>query len=260
MGRDRGLATVTTGNFGQGVAYAARAHGVPAVVFLPDSANPRKVAALRRLGAAVHLVPGSVENVFDAMATASTEQQLHRLVDGHDNRIALGAGTIALEASDAVERGDLPPLDVAYIPVGDGSLITGIGTWLREASPSTRIVGVGVEAAPAMAQSWRSGRVVTVPAGPTAADGIGGSRGNEALLPTLRAVVDDMVLISEDDLHEAQLELLDAVGIISEASGAASWAAARAAPRTGACSFVLVTGSNERPSEFAIPRIGDEPG
>ena len=111
-----------------------------------------------------------------------------------------------------------------------------------------------------MAQSWRSGRVVTVPAGPTAADGIGGSRGNEALLPTLRAVVDDMVLISEDDLHEAQLELLDAVGIISEASGAASWAAARAAPKTGACSFVLVTGSNERPSEFAIPRIGDKPG
>jgi threonine dehydratase len=247
----RGIATVSTGNFGQGVAYAARSHGVPAAVVVPEGANPLKVAAIERLGARVVEVPAGPG------AAAAAEDALDRLVaegylilrDGHDDRLAIGAGTLALEVTDGIGARGLPPIEVAFVPVGDGSLIAGVGTWLRSASPATRIIGVQVQSAPAMAMSWRSGRTEVVPPEPSRADGLATGTGNADLLPTLRTVVDDMILVPEEALLPAQRELHATLGVTAEASAAAGWSAAKSAAGSGA-RLVIVTGSNSWPGDF----------
>jgi threonine dehydratase len=100
-----------------------------------------------------------------------------------------------------------------------------------------------------MALSWRSGRVEVVPPEPSRADGLATGTGNPDLLPTLRRIVDDMVLVPEDDLLDAQRELHSVLGVTAEASAAASWSAAKSASGTGA-RLVIVTGGNAWPGDF----------
>ena len=247
----RGIATVSTGNFGQGVAYAAMTHGIASVVVVPEGANPLKLAAIRRFGGGVMEVPAGAGAAAAAEAALGelAEQGYAILRDGHDDRIAIGAGTLALEVTDGIGGRGLPPIDTAFVPVGDGSLIAGVGIWLRANSPSTRIVGVQVQSAPAMAMSWRSGRPEVVPPEPSRADGLATGSGNADLLQTLRKVVDDMILIPEDALLPAQRELHSALGVTAEASAAAGWSAARSAADAGT-RLVIVTGSNSWPGDF----------
>ncbi|MFL5673602.1 MAG: pyridoxal-phosphate dependent enzyme, partial [Chloroflexota bacterium] len=123
---DRPVVCASAGNFGQGVAYAARALGISAVVFTSVNANPGKIARMRALGAEVI----SVGDDFDAARAASeahvAEHGGELLVDGDDVRIATGAGTLAVELTDAVAAGHLPPLAVISVPVGNGALINGV--------------------------------------------------------------------------------------------------------------------------------------
>src|SRR5207247_133514 len=96
----------------------------------------------------------------------------HLLVDGEDPWIATGAATIALELTDAADRGDLPALATAYVPLGNGALLVGMGAWLRHAAPACRTVGVAAAGAPTMVRSWQAGRVVETPEAATYAEGI----------------------------------------------------------------------------------------
>jgi threonine dehydratase len=244
----RGVATISTGNFGQGVAYAARATGVAATVVVPRGANPSKLAVIRRLGASIREVaPG---DDADAHLRELEQAGWVLLRDGHDDRIAIGAGTMALEVTDGIGGAGLPPIEAAFVPVGDGSLIAGVATWLRAHAPGARVVGVQVQSAPAMALSWRTGRVEVVPPEPSRADGLASGSGNADLLPTLRKVVDDFVLVPEDGLLEAQRELHALLGVTAEASAAASWSAAASASGEGGARLVIVTGSNHWPGDF----------
>ncbi len=251
---NRGVATISTGNFGQGIAYAARAHGVPAAVALPSTANPRKAAMIRRLGARIiEFQPGEDgEAALQAYADSSASVILR---DGHDDRVAIGAATLAVEITEAIGNGRLPAIDAVWVPIGDGSLIAGVGVWLRSVSPTTRIIGVQVDGAPAMERSWRTGRVEVVPPDASRADGLISATGNADLLPVLRSVVDDVVLVREDALLAAQHELQTALGISAEASAAAGWVAARdgtgALPNgAGGARLAIVTGSNAWPGDF----------
>jgi threonine dehydratase len=252
----RGVATVSTGNFGQGVAYAARAQGVTATVVVPQGANPAKLAVIRRLGAQiVEVAPG---DDADAHLRDLERDGWTVLRDGHDDRIAIGAGTMALELTDGIggsggTGGALPAIEAAFVPVGDGSLIAGVATWLRAQAPGARIVGVQVQSAPAMALSWRTGRVEVVPPEPSRADGLASATGNADLLPLLRRVVDDFVLVPEESLLEAQHELHAVLGVTAEASAAASWSAAASASGAHGARLVIVTGSNSWPGDFAAP-------
>ena len=101
---------------------------------------------------------------FDAARAASEGHARDRgarlLVDGEDPRIATGAATLAVEVTDAVDAGALPALGTAYVPVGNGSLIVGVGAWLRFAAPGCRVVGIQSEAAPSMTLSWREHRPI----------------------------------------------------------------------------------------------------
>ncbi len=245
IGADRPVVVASSGNFGQGVAYAARAAGVGAVVYCDAGANPLKAARIRALGADLRLVGRDFDEARAASEAFAAAEGLPLLVDGDDTAVAQGAGTIALEVTDAVDGGALPSIANAYIPVGNGALIIGIGAWLRERGGECRVVGVQSDAAPSMERSWRAGRIVETADAATYAEGIATRVPVPMALTLMDGRVDEMLLVGEGDLHAAQATLTAELALTVEGSAAASWAGllADTGRRPGA-SLVLVTGSN----------------
>jgi threonine dehydratase len=241
---DRPIVVASTGNFGQGVAFAGRAFGIPVTVFADEHANPTKLDRIRRFGAEVVLAGRDFDAAREASRTHARERGALLLVDGEDPWIACGAGTMAVEVTDAIERSVLPAPSVAYVPVGNGALIVGIGAWLRHAQPGCRIVGVQAEAAPSMTLSWREGRPIATPTAATFAEGIASRVPVPEALEMMAGRVDEMTLLSEDELHDAQAELTSALGITVEGAAAASWAALLADREAAGPALVIVTGSN----------------
>ncbi|HEY7331959.1 MAG TPA: pyridoxal-phosphate dependent enzyme [Candidatus Limnocylindria bacterium] len=246
VGEGRGLVVASAGNFGQGVAYAARALRVPLTVYAATTANPAKVAAMRRLGAEVRLAGEDFDAARDGAAAHAGTGAAHLLVDGQDPWITIGAGTLAAELTDAIAAGDLPELAALYVPVGNGALIAGIGAWLAEHRPHVRLVGVQAERAPAMTLSWREHRAIETPSADTVADGIAARVPVPEALELMIRHVDDMLLVSEDDILAAQAELAAALPFSIETAAAAGWAAARRHAPPRPIGFVL-TGGNVPP-------------
>ncbi|HET9345731.1 MAG TPA: pyridoxal-phosphate dependent enzyme [Candidatus Limnocylindrales bacterium] len=244
LGPSRPVVCASAGNFGQGVAFAAGAAGVRSVVFASQRANRGKLARMRALGAEVREVGDDFDAAVAAANAHAAETGALLLVDGDDARISTGAATMALELTDAVEAGSLPAPAVVSVPVGNGALINGIGAWMRHAAPGCRVVGVQAEGAPAMTLSWRAHRPVDTEAATTYADGIAARVSIPLAVELMEGRVDDMVLVPEDAMHEAQAELTDALGITVEGAAAASWAALVAGPKLDGPAVVIVTGSN----------------
>jgi threonine dehydratase len=247
VGERRGVVVASAGNFGQGVAYAGRALGIPVIVVAATTANPAKVAAMRRLGADVRTVGEDFDAARLAAAQLAHGSGWHLLVDGEDPWISIGAGTIALELSDATSTGDLPALDRFYVPVGNGALIAGIGTWFRSTPSAPRIIGVQAAGAPAMTLSWRERRPIETPSADTVADGIAARVPVPAALELMIAVVDEMLLVDDDQIVAATREMSVAVPATIEPAAGAAWAAVRAAASHAAAIGVLVTGGNVAP-------------
>ncbi len=134
IGPGRAVVAVSAGNFGQGIAYAARALGVPAVIFASRNANRGKVERMRALGATVTQVGEDFDEARGASEAYAAENDAELLVDGDDPRISTGAATLAVELTDAVAAGHLPSPVVMAVPVGNGALINGVGGWLRATS------------------------------------------------------------------------------------------------------------------------------
>ena len=244
IGPDRPVVCASAGNFGQGVAFAARERGVPAIVFCSTRANRLKVARMRALGAEV-IEKG--EDFDDARAASEAHAAAGGgwlLVDGEDARISTGAATLALELTDAVAAGSLPVATIVSVPVGNGALLTGVGSWLRDALPDCRIIGVQAEGAAAMTNSWRAGRPIDTESADTYADGIASRVAIPRAVALMHGRVDDMLALSEDDLRSAQTTLTEELGIVVEGAAAASWAGLLAARPQAEAAVVIVTGSN----------------
>lgn len=239
-----GVVCASVGNFGQGLAYAARQAGKTCAVFVGAAANPVKLDAIRGFGADVHAVDGGYEKAIEAARTFAEETGQRFVQDGHDQLIAAGAGTIAHELTEAGVRPD-----VALVPVGNSALILGIAVWLRQVNPDTRIVGVCAEQAPAPALSWREGRVVTAPSDGTAADGIAVAEPFAESVTAMREWVDDMVLVSEDALSDATRRIAEELSLLVEPAGAAGVAALLTEPEryAGARVFTPLCGGHLHP-------------
>jgi threonine dehydratase len=244
IGPDRPIVVASAGNFGQGVAYAARAIDVPAVVFTSRNANRAKIARMRALGATVIESGEDFDDARTASEAYAAEHGAELLVDGDDPRISTGAATLALELTDAVETGVLPALTIASVPVGNGALINGVGSWLRHASPATRIVGVQAEAADAMTRSFAAGRPIDTASAATYADGIASRIAVPRAVELMAGRVDAMLTVTEDALRGAQAELTDALGVTVEGAAGASWAGLLAGPPPEGPALVIITGSN----------------
>jgi threonine dehydratase len=219
------VVTASAGNFGQGVAYNGTRAGWQVTVFAAESANPMKVDAMRRLGAEVRLTGHDLDAAKDAARAFADERGLRFIEDGAVPAIAEGAGTIGLELTEGV-----PDLDAVVLPVGNGALITGVGTWLRHASPNTRVIGVCAESAPAMLQSWRERRPIATDSAETIADGIAVRVPIPVAVAAMEHTVDDMIAASEDQILQAMRLALQHVGVLLEPAGAAAIAGCLARP------------------------------
>jgi threonine dehydratase len=189
-------------------------------VFAAEGANPLKVHRMREFGAEVRLA-GEDFGAAKAAARAHADRTGARfLEDGREPETAEGAGTIAVELG---RRGE--PLDALLVPVGDGALIAGIGTWAKTHMPETRVIGVCAAGAPALALSWRAGRPVSTAEADTIADGIWIREPVPEALEDLQPVVDDMVLVTDDAMIAAMRLLFAEAGLVAEPAGAAGLAA-----------------------------------
>jgi threonine dehydratase len=244
IGPERAVVCASAGNFGQGVAYAARALGIRCVVFASVHANAGKVERMRRLGAEVIAVGEDFDAARAASETYAAEGDLELLVDGDDPRISTGAATLALELTEAVASGDLPEPRVAVIPVGNGALINGVGSWLKAEAPACRIVGAQAEGAPAMTLSFDAGRPIDTDSAETFADGIASRIAIPGAVTLMVGRVDEMRLVSDADLRSAQAVLTEALGITVEGAAAAAWVGLAAEPEPGGPALLIVTGSN----------------
>jgi threonine dehydratase len=238
---DQGYVCASAGNFGQGMAYAARKRHQPVTVFAAENANPMKIERMRALGAEV-ILAGEDFDAAKAHARRRAESTGSAFVeDGTVAAIAEGAGTIALELTRMQQR-----LDAVVVPLGDGALINGIGAWMRDKSPGTRVIGVVADGAPAMDLSWRAHRVISTESISTIADGIAVREPVAVALRQMESNVDDVVRVSDDQIVDAMRMLLDDAGLVTEPAGAAGLAGAAklgselAGRRVG----VIVTGGN----------------
>ncbi|RIH86886.1 L-threonine dehydratase catabolic TdcB [Calidithermus terrae] len=205
----------SAGNFGQGMAYAARKHGVPLTVFASVNANALKLERMRALGAGLRLEGED----FDAAKLAAKAYAAHVgavfVEDSRDVEPTIGAGTIGLELLRYPQ-----PLDALLVPLGNGALLAGVGHWVKAHRPEVAVIGVCAAGAPAMEQSWRSGRLVTHERIHTVADGIGVRLPVPEALEDLRGVVDDVLLVEDAVTLEAMRRLHRHLGLVVEPSGA----------------------------------------
>jgi threonine dehydratase len=213
------LVCASSGNFGQGMACAARRRGLPITVFTSIEANPLKVERMRALDAEVRSAGDGPDDAIHAAQAFAAEMGALLVEDGREPAIAEGAGTIGSELLRWPER-----FDALLVPVGDGALLGGIGTWVKAHSPTTRLIGVCAAGSPAMERSWRAGRVIAATPR-TIAEGIAVQTPWAEALADLRAVMDDVLFVDDDALIAAMRVAHRDLGLVLEPSGAASLAA-----------------------------------
>lgn len=235
----------SAGNFGQAVAFFGRAAGIEVHVFASTRANPAKLRAMRRLGATVWLEGEDFDAAKDSASDFARSEACPLIEDGSDLAIAEGAGTIGLELT-----AEFPKLDVLYVPVGNGSLASGVGWWFEHVQPQTRVIGVCAAGAPAMRDSWLAKRAVTTPTVQTIADGVAIRVPVASALRTLEGAVDDVILVDDTQILEAMRSWLEYEQLVAEPSGAISLAAAtlHEQQNAGKQVGVVLTGGNIDPS------------
>jgi threonine dehydratase len=218
--RKRGVVTASAGNHGLAVAYHAARLGVGAVIVMPEWAPLTKLTAARRQGAEVVL---HGENYDEAYARAREIEAARGLVFVHpfdDPRVIAGQGTIGLELAAQV-----PDLEAVLVPVGGGGLAAGTAVAVKGRKPGVEVIGVQADEVAAMKAAWAGGERVTVPPAPTIADGIAVRRVGEHTLTLCRRWVDQIVSVSEEEIANAILLLLEIEKTVVEGAGAVPLAA-----------------------------------
>jgi len=251
----KGVVAASTGNHGAAVAYAAKLAKLPAMIFLPESPNPIKRARIVELGAEVREVESKGQSLADAAAVFGTENGYYFLNDASDDLVPVGTATIAAEILD-----ELPTPDVIIVPMGDTALIRGVAAEAKRRHPAVKIVGVQAVEAPSYVRSWHEGRVVTTETCNTIADGVATCVPLETNVRAIRELVDEVTLVSEDELLGAVRTLLFEELLVAEPAGAAATAAYLQNPTryAGHSIVLLVTGANIQ-HELLSLAAGDPP-
>ena len=217
----KGFVAASAGNHALGVAFACEVLGNPrAHVFVQANASPAKVAKLKRTKVELVLV-GETYEAAQAAALAHAKKYGATFVSAYDDpQVVAGQGTVGLEIADEGGR-----IDTVVVPTGGGALLAGIALAVKDASPRTRVIGVNPEASPSARRSLEEGRALDpFEHGPTLAQGLAGGFGQVGF-EVARALVDEVVLVSEQEMAEATAALIDAEQIIAEPSGIAGLAA-----------------------------------
>jgi threonine dehydratase len=250
--RRRGVISYSSGNHAQGVAYAARALGVKAIIVMPSNAPKNKSEATAALGAEIVTVgPGSEERRLRAEQLAA-EHGYVIVPPYNDERIIAGQGTVGLEILE-----DMPNVETVLAPIGGGGLISGISAAIKLTNPAVKVIGVEPELAGDARASLHAGHVVSFPAdqvSQTLADGLRTQSIGEINFAHIRAYVDDIICVTEDEIREAARALSANPTTVAEPSGAVSVAAfmfhSAELPRTR-YNVAVISGGNIDPQFLA---------
>jgi threonine dehydratase len=253
--RQRGVITYSSGNHAQGVAYAARALGVKAVVVMPNNAPAVKREATIALGAEIILVgPGSTERQLKAEELAA--QHGYSIIPPYnDEKIIAGQGTIGLEILE-----DLPEVECVWVPVGGGGLISGISAAIKLSKPSVKVIGVEPELAADAQASFKAGKIVEFSPQQvvrTAADGLRTQSIGVINFEHIRTYVDEIVTVTEEEISQAMRVLAGNPKTLAEPSGAVATAGflfhRDELPRTK-MNVAVISGGNIEPEVLAKVR------
>lgn len=231
----------STGNHGGGVAYAARLLGVGARIFLPAGCNPVKRGRIAALGAEIVECGGAdLAAAFEMAAEYAKKPGVYFLNDATDTELPAGPATIGCEILE-----QLPEVDTIVVPMGDTALIRGIAAAVKNLTPRVKIVGVQAERAPSYYLSWREDKVVGTETCDTIADGLATRTPDAANVRQVRQLVDEVVLVSEEQMLDAIETLLIEEHVLAEPAGAASTAALLSAEaESGRNVALVVSGAN----------------
>jgi len=218
-----GVVTASGGNHGLATARAAKLAGVPATIFVPKSITPAKVDKLKRWGATVEII-GDIWNETNLHALAFAKENgaayFHPFADP---AVIAGQGTTALELLD-----ELPDVDTVLVAIGGGGLISGMGVAIKALKPSVRIIGIEPVGSPTLKASLDAGRVVRLPTITSRVATMSCAETDQGVFELVRDHVDEIVLVSDEDMLEASRWLWFEMGIAADLSGAAAIAALRA--------------------------------
>ncbi len=218
--RKRGVITASAGNHAQGVALAARIFGIPAVIVMPEFAPITKVVATRNFGAEVVLHGATFDDAFAHARALQAERGMTFVHAFDDPLVIAGQGTIGMEIIAA-----LPDLGTLIVPIGGGGLISGIAIAVKALKPDVRIIGVQAAACAPVRASLAAGEIVTAPSAITIADGIAVKRPGELTMRYIRALVDDVVEVTDDEIAFGIAHCAQYARLVVEGAGAAGVAA-----------------------------------
>ena len=218
--KKRGVIACSAGNHAQGVALAAQKNGIPALICLPDGAPISKVEATKSYGAELCLVPGVYDDAYERALRLKDERKMTFIHPFDDEDVIAGQGTIGLEILSQLDG-----VDAVLVPVGGGGLISGIAYAIKSVDPSVRVYGVQAEGAPSMYNSIRDHQIGSLPSVSTIADGIAVKQPGAQTFALCAKYVDGIVTVSDDEIAEAILALIEKEKMIAEGAGAVPVAA-----------------------------------
>ena len=237
----KGVIACSAGNHAQGVALAASKCGISSLICLPDTAPISKIEATKSYGAQVCLVEGCYDDAFNKALELKEEHGYTFVHPFDDENVIAGQGTIGLEIVNSLDD-----LDAVIVPIGGGGLISGVAFAIKSLRPSIKIYGVQSAGAPSMYNSIRSGHIETLGGVSTIADGIAVKKPGDITFEMVSKYVDDIALVTEDEISSAILALIEKQKMIAEGAGAVSVAAAmfNKFPIQGKKVVSLISGGN----------------
>ncbi len=218
--KKKGVIAASAGNHAQGVAYSAKAFGVPSTIIMPDSTPLLKVVGTKALGAEVILKGENYDEAYEFALTYAKENSLTFIHPFKDDKIIAGQGTVALEMYDEIDD-----LDMILVPIGGGGLISGVASAIKQLDPRIKVIGVTAKGAPAMYESFKEKKAISTKDVRTIADGIAVRDANEKNLNIILECVDDIVQVDDEEIANAVLFLLEKQKIVAEGAGAVGVAA-----------------------------------
>ncbi len=240
--RARGVIAISAGNHAQAVAYGATREGIPCTVVMPATAARSKVMAAREYGARiVQHGATSIEAFaeYDRLLAAEGQVPVHPFADP---TVIAGQGTVGLEVLE-----DMPDLEAVIVPVGGGGLLAGVAVALKEQRPQVRVIGVEPVGAPGLSRALAAGHVTPLETLTTIADGLAAPFASDVTLEVAHRYVDDVVLVSDEEIVQALIVVLERTKLQVEPAGAAGVAAllaGRCRLREGARVVAILSGGN----------------
>ncbi len=215
--KKRGVISATRGNHGLSIGYSSRIFGVKAYIVVPENNNPEKNKAMKQLGVELIIYGRDFDEAREKTETLKDEYGLKYIHSANEPLLIAGVGTYTLEIFESESD-----IDYIFVPIGLGSGISGVSIVRNELSPKTKIIGVQAQNAPSVCLSWKEKKIVETSSADTIADGLATRVPAEMTLEFINKYVDDIVLLSEDEIKDGIRTVIKETHNLAEGAGAAA--------------------------------------